>query len=376
MWTQFHGAVKEVGLSVEGSAAAPDEARDLFDEVDEAIDILLEESDCQRLFFLIDDFDLLFQGVGKKISGQDLDWLRSLATRYSDSLAFVMSSSEALVTLTQRFLYRDTADARVSPFENMLHNRSLILLTRSEAEQLCRDTAVAEQQPPLAQADLDFLLAETGRHPALLKIGLRYFFEARQYETGDALYQDVRGDVRLDEHVHSLSRQLWERREPEAQAVLATLADQQSPDIDSILLTQLKKRLGLVEMRDGSLTIFADAVAYWLTRQEQSDGRESAPTPPEPINELTYLPKQRLVYLDEREVKLTPLEGRLLAYFLAHKNEVRTVEDLLNNVWGPGKTNSVVEKAVNRLRTKIEYDPARPRFILSARGEGYLLRLD
>ncbi|MCP4358362.1 MAG: hypothetical protein GY796_10135, partial [Chloroflexi bacterium] len=37
MWTQFHGAVKEVGLSVEGSAAAPDEARDLFDEVDEAI---------------------------------------------------------------------------------------------------------------------------------------------------------------------------------------------------------------------------------------------------------------------------------------------------------------------------------------------------
>jgi len=75
------------------------------------------------------------------------------------------------------------------------------------------------------------------------------------------------------------------------------------------------------------------------------------------------------------EIRLTPLENRLLVYFLENVNVVCTTDELLKNIWGHNKTRAVVEKGVNRLRTKIEIDPKRPRFILSARGEGYLLRL-
>jgi two-component system alkaline phosphatase synthesis response regulator PhoP len=86
------------------------------------------------------------------------------------------------------------------------------------------------------------------------------------------------------------------------------------------------------------------------------------------------VPEKKLVTIEDREVRLTPLENRLLAYFLRRANEVCTIEELLTDIWGAGKTRSVVEKGVSRLREKIEADPKRPRYLLSAWGEGYLLR--
>ncbi|MCA9925463.1 MAG: winged helix-turn-helix domain-containing protein, partial [Anaerolineales bacterium] len=101
---------------------------------------------------------------------------------------------------------------------------------------------------------------------------------------------------------------------------------------------------------------------------------ETVVQPPEEPT-FDYIPASRTVRLSSgEEVRLTPLENRLLVYFLEHVNTVCTIDELLANVWGPNKSRGVVEKGVNRLRVKIEQDPKRPRFILSARGEGYLLR--
>jgi hypothetical protein len=361
-------AQRAAGWAVSQEQAGPDDDRAIFDTLDEQIEELLTETDCQRLFFLIDDFDLLLRGI----SSRDLDWLRSLATRYSENVAFVISSNDSLVTLTEKLLQREGMETAVSPFANMFHNRPLALLTLAEAEQLCQETAVAERQSPLTATALEFLQHEAGRHPALLKIACSYLFEARQYALDDEIFQDVASDMRLDEHVNWLFRQLWQRRNPVEQAVLSSLTQSAKPEPDPILLNRLKKHLGLVESRAGKLALFADAVASWLGRELGKSGEEVWRRVS--TDELTYLPDKRLVYLDDREVSLTALEGRLLAYLLAHQNEVCTAVDLLENVWGAGKTPSVVEKGVNRLRLKIERDPKRPRFILSARGEGYMLR--
>jgi hypothetical protein len=360
-------AQRAAGWAVAGQAATDDE-RAIFDALDEQIEELLAETDCQRLFFLIDDFDLLLRGI----SNRDLDWLRSLATRYSENVAFVITSNDSLVMLTEKLMQREAIETAVSPFANMFHNRPLALLTTAEAERLCGETAVAEGQSPLSTDDLEFLLHEAGRHPALLKIACGYLFEGRQYAPDDEIYQDVASDVRLDEHVNWLCRQLWQRRTRAEQAVLTTLLQSPKPEPEPILLNRFKKHLGLVESRSGKLALFADAFAYWLGR-ELGEGEVRGKTAVS-SDELTYLPDKRLVYLDDREVSLTALEGRLLAYLLAHPNEVCTAADLLENVWSAGKTPSVVEKGVNRLRLKIEQDPKRPRFILSARGEGYMLR--
>lgn len=359
----------EAGLLPEAMTIPAQKADELFAALDECLELLLEEAGLQRLVILIDDFDFLVHegGIGKR----DLDWLRALATRYGRSLAFVISSTDSLVSLTDPLL----GPADVSPFANLFHNLPLGLLDRAEAETLCHQAAAVEQSP-LSEADVAFLLAEAGRHPDLLKIACGYLFAARRNGATNAQSQ-VAGDVRLDDRVGWLSRRLLQRRSPEETALLRQLLSSQ-PVADEILLNHLIK-LGLVELRGGRPALFADAFVFWARRELNDgelrvDGKGRNTAVAQPTTPFTHFPDERQVKIEGQAIDLTRLENRLLVYLSERINQVCTTQDLLQNVWGAGKTEAVVEKGINRLRKKIEKDPQRPRYILSARGEGYLLR--
>ena len=70
---------------------------------------------------------------------------------------------------------------------------------------------------------------------------------------------------------------------------------------------------------------------------------------------------------------LTPLEGALLAYFLAHEGKVLDRHTLLEGVWGisTGVTTRTVDQHVVRLRQKIEENPGTPRHLQTVHGAGY-----
>ena len=71
---------------------------------------------------------------------------------------------------------------------------------------------------------------------------------------------------------------------------------------------------------------------------------------------------------------LTPVEYRLLAYLAQNAGRVVTQDLLLEHVWGDeyvGESH-LLQVNVNRLRRKIEQDPARPRYLLTKTGIGYL----
>jgi two-component system response regulator MtrA len=72
---------------------------------------------------------------------------------------------------------------------------------------------------------------------------------------------------------------------------------------------------------------------------------------------------------------LTPTEFRLLAELALHVGVVLDRSTLLDRVWGYGWAGDtrLVDVHVQRLRTKIERDPARPATILTVRGVGYKL---
>ncbi len=82
---------------------------------------------------------------------------------------------------------------------------------------------------------------------------------------------------------------------------------------------------------------------------------------------------KRKVLLDEKEVLLTAKEFDLLLQFARHPGRVYTRMELLNLVWGYGYEGyeHTVNSHINRLRAKIEKNPAEPRYILSVRGVGY-----
>lgn len=79
------------------------------------------------------------------------------------------------------------------------------------------------------------------------------------------------------------------------------------------------------------------------------------------------------VTLGDKTVALTAREFDLLAQFACHPGRVYTRADLLDLVWGEGYEGyeHTVNSHLNRLRAKIEADPAKPRYLLTVWGVGY-----
>ncbi|MGB5707018.1 MAG: response regulator transcription factor [Arenicellales bacterium] len=84
---------------------------------------------------------------------------------------------------------------------------------------------------------------------------------------------------------------------------------------------------------------------------------------------------KHLVRVDGNEVALTAREFELLTHFLRHPGRVFTRTELLENVWGysNGIYQHTVNSHINRLRAKIEKDPAKPAYIVTVWGVGYKL---
>ena len=81
----------------------------------------------------------------------------------------------------------------------------------------------------------------------------------------------------------------------------------------------------------------------------------------------------RTVKVRGDEISLTAREFDLLTFFARHPGQVFTRTQLLDKVWGYGHDGyeHTVNSHINRLRAKVEQNPARPDYILTAWGVGY-----
>jgi DNA-binding response OmpR family regulator len=82
-----------------------------------------------------------------------------------------------------------------------------------------------------------------------------------------------------------------------------------------------------------------------------------------------------VVTRDGVELSLTPTELRLLVEFARHPGQVLSRQVLLDRVWEYGYLGDsrLVDACVQRLRAKVEADPANPTLIRTVRGVGYRL---
>jgi DNA-binding response OmpR family regulator len=88
---------------------------------------------------------------------------------------------------------------------------------------------------------------------------------------------------------------------------------------------------------------------------------------------LTIDPEKRRVEVDGEPAELTAKEFDLLLQFAKNPGRVYTRSQLLDLVWGFGshQFEHTVNSHINRLRAKIEKDPAKPRFVQTVWGVGY-----
>jgi len=83
--------------------------------------------------------------------------------------------------------------------------------------------------------------------------------------------------------------------------------------------------------------------------------------------------KRSLAMKGEIAVELSPREFRLMKYFIEHRTEVLTRDQLLNHVWGYDSfpLTRTVDTHIAKLRQKIEDSPADPRYIVTVHRAGY-----
>ena len=101
-----------------------------------------------------------------------------------------------------------------------------------------------------------------------------------------------------------------------------------------------------------------------------------SPQPVFRVGELEVDLARRVVRVDSAEVRLSPKQYRLLQVLVANAGKVVTHRQLIGEVWGAGHLDDVqyLRVFVRKLRTRIESDPARPRYLITELGVGYRLR--
>jgi DNA-binding response OmpR family regulator len=82
---------------------------------------------------------------------------------------------------------------------------------------------------------------------------------------------------------------------------------------------------------------------------------------------------RRRVAVDGQQIELTPIEFRLLAALARKPGVVAARAELMDEVWGPGYDEHLLDVHVGKLRRKLRDDPAQPRFIETVRGVGFRL---
>jgi two-component system KDP operon response regulator KdpE len=105
-------------------------------------------------------------------------------------------------------------------------------------------------------------------------------------------------------------------------------------------------------------------------------GATGASSPVLEIGGLKLDLDRREVFIDGKEVHLTPIEYKLLALLAKHAGKVLTHRQILKEVWGPNLSEHThyVRVHMAELRKKIEANAARPVYLVTEPGVGYRLR--
>jgi DNA-binding response OmpR family regulator len=109
-----------------------------------------------------------------------------------------------------------------------------------------------------------------------------------------------------------------------------------------------------------------------MRRSEQTDGRQ-VDFDYDDGNLKIDVARHRVLIRD-KQIKLTPVEFRLLAYLVRNSERVLSFDEILVNVWGSHYqgNNDYVHVYISHLRSKIEENTKSPRYIQSVHGMGYI----
>lgn len=84
---------------------------------------------------------------------------------------------------------------------------------------------------------------------------------------------------------------------------------------------------------------------------------------------------QRVVKVDNKEVRLTRTEYKILELMIKEKGKIFSRDEIYQAVWGmpPVGVDNTLSVHIRHIREKIEENPAKPHYLKAAWGKGYVI---
>jgi two-component system KDP operon response regulator KdpE len=120
----------------------------------------------------------------------------------------------------------------------------------------------------------------------------------------------------------------------------------------------------------------AELLARLRVALRHAQSKQGAPSPVVEVGPVKIDRVRREVWIEGKEVHLTPTEYRLLTLLVENAGRVLTHKQILQTVWGPNQAGHAhyVRVQIAELRKKIETDAARPRWLVTEPAVGYRFR--
>jgi hypothetical protein len=313
----------------------------------------------RRVVILFDEFDDPFGALDGRVFLN----LRALHDKY-ECLAYVTATG---VPLADR-----RHDGEAGEFCELFvgHQITLGMLSSDIAQRAIKAWG-KEDGAALDKDEIDFIAAQAGGHPGLLRAATRLLVRVASGAPISSRAQALdlaRERLESDSVVRSECAKLWAQlTHTEQEALLNLLAEDGE-------LPPLIVRAGLIAngilLAGDPPRVFGQLFAAFARRQ-----RHVRPSTAAGVRVDVDAGE---VLVDGNPVPtLTDLEYRLLLLLYGRIGKICDKYQIVEAVWGQDYIDEVddarIEKLISRLRSKLERDPANPKYLNTVRGRGYKL---
>ncbi len=324
----------------------------------DGISLLCEQID-RRVALLFDEFDDPFSALDGRVFLN----LRALHDKF-ESLVYVTATGAPLAERRR--------DVEASEFAELFVGHQLVLGMLDEV--MARRAVIAwtkEEEVHLSPQEVEFIVTQAGGHPGLLRnaarLVLRFLSGVPSGSRTQALTL-AREKLESDSVIRNECAKLWSYLSPHEQEDLLNLLGDRVEVPQALALDELFAKGVLLPGQPPR--VFGELFAAYMHRQRR-----------------TRQPARAGVWVDvdageawvdgEHVPSLTDLEYRLLLLLYGRLGKICDKYQIVEAVWGQDYIDEVddarVEKLISRLRSKVEHDPANPKYLITVRGRGYKL---
>jgi DNA-binding winged helix-turn-helix (wHTH) protein len=300
----------------------------------------------RNICLLFDEFGAIYTALDDRA----LLNLRALRDRFVPRLVYTTATWKSLPSLRGEMVEDEFAEM----FSRFTYH--MPLLAAEEAFSLIDRLSFSS----LNDARKHACFKLSGGHPGLL-VAVAQVLSNLPEEKDEDLY----GLVRQEPQPRAECLKVWNQLDEDDQSSLITLVLEAEVGLPA---QQMRHLEAISLLRDDE--VFSPIFADFVARKSRS---------PHVEDQGVFLdPDSGDVWVDGIRIPvLTDLEFRLMELLFERRDKLTDKYLIVTNVWGEDYLGQVddarVEKLVSRLRSKIEPDPSKPKYLITRRGRGYKL---